>query len=33
VLTALGKENRGVQFGSAQSSALAEPAATSANPR
>jgi SHS family lactate transporter-like MFS transporter len=28
VLTALGKENRGVRFGSAQSSALAEPAAT-----
>jgi SHS family lactate transporter-like MFS transporter len=28
VLTALGKENRGVRFGSAESSALAEPAAT-----
>jgi SHS family lactate transporter-like MFS transporter len=33
VLTALGKENRGVRFGSAQSSALAEPAATSSEPR
>jgi SHS family lactate transporter-like MFS transporter len=33
VLTALGKENRGVRFGSAQSSALGEPAAISSNPR